>query len=165
MSTYNRGELLADAVRSILAQQHSDTPAFELIVVDNNSTDGTHEVIERFSTLDPRVRYVFEPQRGSSHGRNSGIRAARPPIVAFTDDDVGVKPGGLAGIMLAFGEHPVTDAIGGRVLPIWPVPPPSWLTRDHWMPLALVDYGDAPVAVNANHPICLVTANCSFRRR
>src|SRR5262249_37781684 len=117
MSTYNRGELLADAVRSILAQQHSDTPAFELIVVDNNSTDGTHEVIERFSTLDPRVRYVFEPQRGSSHGRNAGIRAARAPIVAFTDDDVRAQPDWLAAIIRAFDEHPHTDVIGRPGLP------------------------------------------------
>ncbi|HMF93292.1 MAG TPA: glycosyltransferase family 2 protein [Vicinamibacterales bacterium] len=165
MSTYNRGELLADAVRSILAQQHADTPEFELIVVDNNSTDGTREVIERFEALDARVRYVFEPQQGSSYGRNAGIRAARAPLIAFTDDDVRAQPDWLASIVRAFDEHPDADVVGGRVLPIWPATPPQWLTRNHWTPLALVDYGDLPVAVNANHPICLVTANCSFRRR
>ena len=165
MSTYNRGELLADAVRSILAQRHANTPQFELIIVDNNSTDGTREVIERFAAVDARVRYVFEPQQGSSCGRNAGIRAARASLIAFTDDDVRAQPDWLAAIMRAFDEHPDTDVVGGRVLPIWPVTPPGWLTRDHWMPLALVDYGDTPLGVSANHPICLVTANCSFRRR
>lgn len=165
MSTFNRGELLADAVRSILTQQHPETPPFELIVVDNNSTDGTREMVERFAALDSRVRYVFEPQQGSSFGRNAGIRAARAPIVAFTDDDVRAQPDWLAAIVRAFDEHPDADVVGGRVLPIWPSAPPRWLTRDHWMPLALVDYGNAPVVVSADRPICLVTANCSFRRR
>lgn len=165
VSTYNRGDLLADAVRSILAQQDVRTPRFELIVVDNNSTDDTRTVIERFVAVDPRVRYVFEPMQGSSYGRNAGIRTARAPLVAFTDDDVRAEPDWLAAIARAFDEHPDADVVGGRVLPIWPAPPPPWLTRDHWMPLALVDYGDTPRAIDANRPVCLVTANCSFRRR
>jgi len=165
VSTYNRGDLLAGAVRSILAQQDACTPRFELILVDNNSTDDTRTVIERFAAVDSRVRYVFEPMQGSSHGRNAGIRTARAPLVAFTDDDVRAEPGWLAAVARAFDEHPDADVIGGRVLPLWPTTPPSWLTRDHWMPLALVDYGDAPLAIDANRPVCLVTANCSFRRR
>jgi glucosyl-dolichyl phosphate glucuronosyltransferase len=164
-STYNRGALLEGAVRSILAQQDPRTPPFELIVVDNNSSDNTKQIVERFAAADPRVRYVFEPQQGSSHGRNAGIRAARAPIIAFTDDDVRVEPDWLAAIARAFAEHPEADVAGGRVLPLWPAPPPAWLTRDHWMPLALVDYGEAPVAIDADRPVCLVTANCAFRRR
>jgi len=165
MSTFNRGALLSGAMRSILAQQDVGTPPFELIVVDNNSTDSTRAVIEECAATDPRVRYVFEPQQGSSHGRNAGIRAARAPIIAFTDDDVRAEPDWLAAIARAFAEHPDADVIGGRVLPIWPSPPPAWLTRDHWMPLALVDYGDRPFVVDQGNPICLVTANCAFRRR
>jgi GT2 family glycosyltransferase len=164
MSTYNRGELLGDAVRSILAQHHT-TPPFELIVVDNNSTDHTRAVVAQSAAADARVRYVFEPQQGSSHGRNAGISAACAPLIAFTDDDVRVEPDWIATIARAFDEHPTADVVGGRVLPIWPSPPPDWLTREHWMPLALIDYGDVPFAVDASNPMCLVTANCSFRRR
>lgn len=163
MTTYNRGDLLAGALESVLAQQE-DSPPFELIVVDNNSTDNTREVIERFAKIDRRVRYVFEPQQGSSHGRNAGIHASTAPLVAFTDDDVRADADWVAAIGRAFDEHPEADVVGGRVLPIWPSPPPAWLTREHWMPLALIDYGDVPLAVDPNRPRCMVTANCSFRR-
>ena len=163
MSTYNRGEMLEDAIRGVLAQQDA-TPPFELIVVDNNSTDRTREIIERFADADPRVRYLFEAAQGLSHARNAGIRCARAPLIAFTDDDVRAQPQWVASIVRAFDEHPEVDMAGGRVLPLWPAPPPDWLTRDHWAPLALVDYGEAQVAITAANPICLVGANLAFRR-
>jgi len=165
MSTFNRGQLLGAAVESVLAQQHPATPPFELIVVDNNSTDDTRAVIERFAEVDRRVRYVFEPQQGSSYGRNAGIREARAPLIAFTDDDVRADSDWLAAVRRAFDEHPDAAVVGGRVLPMWPSPPPGWLTREHWMPLALVDYGDSPVRIDRGKPLCLVSANCAFRRR
>jgi glycosyltransferase involved in cell wall biosynthesis len=164
MSTYNRGEVLHDAVRSVLAQRPAITPAFELIVVDNNSTDSTPEIVRRFASVDGRVRYLFEPRQGLSYARNAGIREARAQLIAFTDDDVRAEPDWVEAILRAFREHPEADMVGGRVLPVWPAPPPVWLTRDHWTPLALVDYGEAPAAVTADHPICLVGANLAFRR-
>jgi len=164
ISTYNRGALLENAVRSVLAQDEASAPSFELIVVDNNSTDETAELIRRVAELDGRVRYVFEPQQGSSYGRNAGIREARAPLIAFTDDDVLAEPDWLASIVRAFDEHSGTDVVGGRVLPVWPSPPPAWLTRDHWTPLALIDYGERSIEVDAACPICLVSANLSFRR-
>jgi glycosyltransferase involved in cell wall biosynthesis len=164
MSTYNRGELLHDAVRSVLAQRIAITPAFELIVVDNNSTDSTPGIVQRFAAVDGRVRYLFEPHQGLSCARNAGIREARAPLIAFTDDDVRAEPDWVAAIVRAFGEYPEADMVGGRVLPVWPAQPPMWLTRDHWAPLALADYGETPVAVTPEHQICLVGANLSFRR-
>jgi len=164
MSTYNRGELLRDALHSVLAQHVGSTPPFELIVVDNNSPDNTREIIERLAGLDARVRYVFEPQQGASYARNAGIREARAPLIAFIDDDVRAEPDWVANIVRAFSDHPEADVVGGRVLPVWPGTAPVWLTRDHWSPLALVDYSDTPVAINPEHPICLVSANLSVRR-
>jgi glycosyltransferase involved in cell wall biosynthesis len=132
--------------------------------VDNNSTDATREVVERFAAADVRVRYLFEPQQGLSHARNAGIRAARAPFIAFTDDDVRAEPDWVAGIVRAFREHPEADAVGGRVLPVWPAEPPQWLTRDHWTPLAILDRGEAAITVTLDNPICLVGANLSVRR-
>jgi glycosyltransferase involved in cell wall biosynthesis len=164
MSTYNRGELLDNAVRSVLAQHAGITPPFELIVVDNNSTDTTRAIVERFAGVDERVRYLFESQQGLSYARNAGIREAHAPFIAFTDDDVRAEPDWVAAIVRAFREHPEADMVGGRVLPVWPAAPPVWLTRDHWAPLALADYAEAPVAVTAEHPICLMGANLAVRR-
>ena len=164
MSTYNRGSLLGDAVRSVLAQDGATTPPFELLVVDNNSTDDTPAIARQFERVDSRVRYVREPRQGLSYARNAGIAHARAPLVAFTDDDVRADGGWVAAIVRAFDEHPEADVVGGRVLPRWAAPPPDWLTRDHWTPLALADYGDTAVAVTTENPICLVGANFAFRR-
>jgi glycosyltransferase involved in cell wall biosynthesis len=164
MSTYNRGNLLVDAIASVLAQHDAITPPFELLVVDNNSTDGTRAVVERFAAADGRVRYLFEAKQGLSHARNAGIAAARASLVAFTDDDVRADGDWVAAIVRAFREHPAADMVGGRVLPAFPSDPPAWLTTDHWAPLALVDHGDRPIVIDSTRPICLVGANLAFRR-
>src|SRR3954447_26920581 len=88
LSTYTRGPLLESALRSVLAQQQPAAPAFELIVVDNNSTDGTSEIVERVAAQDGGVRYVFVARQGLSHARNAAIVQAQGEFVAFTDDDV-----------------------------------------------------------------------------
>jgi glycosyltransferase involved in cell wall biosynthesis len=163
MSTYNRGALLGDAVRSVLAQ-HDRTFPFELIVVDNKSTDGTRDIVSLLAAGDSRVRYAFEARQGLSYARNTGVAEARAPVIAFTDDDVRVDPNWVAAIVRGFDAHPESEFLGGRVLPIWPASPPAWLTRDQWAPLALVDHGDDPIAITAEHPICLIGANVAFRR-
>jgi len=89
LSTYNRAHVLPRALDSLLDQDH-DHARYEVIAVDNNSTDGTREHIESFSTRASNLRYVFEAKQGLSHARNAGILAARAPLIAFTDDDVRV---------------------------------------------------------------------------
>lgn len=164
MSTYNRAAMLPAALDALLVQA-GDVP-YEIIVVDNNSSDHTAALVQRYVGHQPaRVRYVFEPAQGLSHGRNAGIRAARGGIIAFTDDDVEVAPDWIAQLQQAFDRHPDAAYIGGRVLPRWKAPPPKWLTDAHWSPLALQDYGDEPFRVSAAWPICLVGANLAFRRQ
>ena len=98
-----------------------------------------------------------------SYARNAGIGEARAEIIAFADDDVRVAKDWVAQIKRAFDLHTEIDCIGGKVLPEWKSAPPRWLTRDHWMPLALQDYGDEPVSINAGNKLCLVSANLAFR--
>jgi glycosyltransferase involved in cell wall biosynthesis len=164
VSTYNRSEMLGGALDSVLRQE-SRGVSYEVIVADNNSTDGTREVVESYKTeWGERLRYVFEPRQGVSYARNAGIAEARGEIIAFADDDVRVSKDWVARIKAAFDEHPEIDCVGGKVLPHWNSEPPRWLTRDHWMPLALLDYGEEPVSINAGNPLCLVSANLAFRR-
>jgi len=162
LCTYNRADLLSGAVRSLLAQGVS-TPRFELLVVDNNSTDRTRELVGEFAQLDARVRYIFEPQQGLSYARNAGIHEARAPLIAFFDDDLLAPPDWVSAIIHAFREYPAVDIVGGRLLPRWPHQPPFWLTSDHWAPLALADHGDQPIIVTAERPIALVGAGACRR--
>jgi glucosyl-dolichyl phosphate glucuronosyltransferase len=164
ISTYNRCDTLEGALQSVLGQD-AGLVTYEIIVVDNNSTDRTREVVDAVSARGHgHLRYLFEGRQGLSHARNAGIAQARAPIIAFTDDDVRVASDWVVNIKRAFDAHPEVDYVGGRVLPRWPTAPPTWLTRDHWSPMALSDYGDAPMYVNAEAPVCLVGANLAFRR-
>jgi GT2 family glycosyltransferase len=167
LSTYNRGELLVDAVRSLIALDPA-SPPHEIIIVDNNSRDNTRGVVE---SLIPesggRLRYLFEGKQGLSHARNAGVAASRGRIVAFTDDDVRASPDWLIALGRAFDEHPDADYAGGRVLPMWPLNPPEWLIDWFWSPLALVDYGPEGRYVSADDRdayITLVGANLAVRR-
>lgn len=158
--TYNRAARLRTALRALVAQRDPATP-FEIIVVDNNSTDETAPVVHSYGE---RVRYVFERRQGLSHARNAAIDAATGDTVAFIDDDVEVTPGWTGVLVQAFASHPGVDCVGGRVLPRFQAPPPSWLTRAHWAPLALQDHGEMPLTFDLVRPTCLIGANVAFRR-
>ena len=164
ITTYNRSEMLAKALEPLLCQNAGGV-RYEVIIVDNNSTDNTRATVEAFIAKGhTNLRYVFESRQGIAHGRNAGIAAARGDIIAFTDDDVVVTNNWIAVIKRSFAENPDVEFIGGKILPDWTEPPPHWLTVDHWWPLALLDRGDNRFHVNASNPLCLPTANASFRR-
>ncbi len=164
LSTYNRGALLVDAVRSLLALDPA-SPPHEIIVVDNNSRDHTREVVQ---SLIPesggRLRYVFEGKQGLSNARNAGVAASRGRIVAFTDDDVRANPDWLIALGRAFDAHPDAAYGGGKVLPMWPSDPPAWLTDWFWSPLALSDYGPEGRYVDRHDYVTIVGANLAVRR-
>jgi glycosyltransferase involved in cell wall biosynthesis len=163
MTTFNRCTLLRQALKNLLNQD--SRPHYEVIIVDNNSTDQTRQTIESFIQRGySHLRYIFEPRQGISCGRNTGVTHARAPIIAFTDDDVRVATNWLVKIKTTFDEHPEVDFVGGKILPSWPHEPPSWLSEDHWWPLALLDAGNDSFYVTATNPMVLPTANAAFRR-
>ena len=160
--TYNRAELLRLALDSLL-QQSPPNLTCEVIVVDNNSTPETRALVDEIAQRDARVRYIREPRQGNAYARNTGVAHARAPIVAFLDDDVTVRNHWLEIIQRTFKE---TSAgfIGGKVLPRWEEPPPSWLGVANWAPIAALDYGDSPFEITADNPLCLLTANIAFKK-
>jgi glycosyltransferase involved in cell wall biosynthesis len=164
IATYNRASMLPEALESILGQEASGV-RYEIIVVDNNSPDNTREVVESYIKRGhSNLRYLFEGKQGVAHARNTAIAEAKAPVLAFTDDDVRARPDWVASIVRSMDEHPEAACIGGKVLPRWPVEPPSWLTWENWSPLALTDYGEKSFYTNNEYQRCLVTANLSIRR-
>jgi GT2 family glycosyltransferase len=164
ITTYNRAAVLPTALEGVLRQESSGI-RYEIVVVDNNSKDATKAKVASLQERYPQLlRYHFEPRQGIAYGRNAGILASRAPIIAFTDDDVKVSPDWVTTLKRLLDEHPEVACVGGRVLP-GPSPPfPSWLTREHWAPLALFDYGEAPFYVTAARRLCLGAGNIAFRR-
>ena len=164
VSTYNRAATLRGALASLLALG-PESPSHEIVIVDNNSTDDTRAVVESMAQeRGGRLRYVFEPKQGVSHGRNAGAAAARGAVLAFTDDDVRPAPGWLAAIARVFADRPDVAYAGGPVRPIWPAEPPAWLTDWFWSPLALIDYGPDGYEVQREPFRCFVAANLAVRK-
>lgn len=144
LCTYNRCGDLPKALNSVIASILPHSTEWEVLVVDNNSTDHTQQVVVDFSRRHPgRVRYLFEPRPGKSNALNTGIREAGGDILAFMDDDVCVDSMWLQN--LTANLHNCTWAgAGGRILPEWNCPPPPWLPRkDRYglAPLAMFDLG------------------------
>ncbi len=141
--THNRASLLDDALAS-LAHQTLAPKQYEVIVVDNASSDHTRVVAEKWIVQCANVRYFFEPQIGLSHARNRGVAETQAPIVAYMDDDCIAEPNWLAGLVEGFRSNPNAACIGGRVHLNWAGGTrPDWIPRDVLPVFASVDHGDA----------------------
>jgi glycosyltransferase involved in cell wall biosynthesis len=140
---------------------------WEVVIVDNNSSDDTRAVVERARPAFPvTLTYVFEATQGKSAALNTGIRAARGSIIVMTDDDVRVEPDWLERCGEGF-ERFGGDYVGGKVLPMWEQQPPSWLPSrqgQHWAVLALLDFGPKPLEVGRNGVRWPLGANLAVRR-
>src|SRR3982751_6888800 len=162
IATYNRAGDLAETLRSLAGLRPSG--AWEVIVVDNNSTDHTQAIVEGAAAAFPvPLRYVFEPEQGRSPALNAGIRRAQGEIVVTTDDDVRVEADWLDRAAEAI-ERLQCDYVGGRVLPIWGGPRPAWLPNHggkYWAVIALLDYGAEPIEFGTRVPLGV---NMAFRR-
>ena len=169
LCTYNRAPLLSETLQAILNIRVGDF-GVEVIVVDNNSSDRTREVVEDAARHAPfPVVYAFERRQGKSFALNRGLHLARGEVIAHTDDDVWPVEDWLVRCVEAFRTRDITFAFG-KVLPRWAAaPPPELLTRqahEIWGPLALVDYGDEPVDYSPGVPgqRLPIGANLAFRR-
>ena len=113
VATRDRASVIPDAVRTILGSDHT---GFELVVVDQSGGSLTETALGPFMT-DPRLRYLRSVTTGKSVGLNAGIRAARAPLVAMTDDDCRVPPDWLRQIETAFAVDGRIGLVFGNVLP------------------------------------------------
>ncbi|MDN2568533.1 glycosyltransferase, partial [Aquibium sp. A9E412] len=143
VATYDRYDVLPDAIRSLLGQDAP--PGFlEIIVVDNSPDQAFAARVAARYADDKAVHYILEPRPGLSNARNVGTEAARADIVAFVDDDAIVAPDWARRIVEAFAAYPGKAAIvGGRILPRWVTPQPSWLPDKLTSYLSIVDWGGA----------------------
>jgi glycosyltransferase involved in cell wall biosynthesis len=151
IATYNRSRLLDETLSCLATMPVSPNLTWEVIVIDNNSTDDTRATVQRHEQTFPvALRYLSERQQGRSSALNAGIALARGHVLAFTDDDVRVQAGWLDAACGALrAGSPTADYAGGPVRPIWEVPPPEWLdlTRgDLWGTIAIQDHGPQVVS-------------------
>ncbi|MDB9345460.1 glycosyltransferase family 2 protein [Nodularia spumigena CS-586/05] len=144
--THNRDTYLGAAIDSLLAQDFS--AEFEVVVVDNGSSDRTREVVEQ-RLGNPRVKYVFEPTIGLSVARNTGARVASGAILAYLDDDAVASVSWLQVLSAAYEHNSQLAIAGGKVTLLWPpnIEPPHWLSPGLAGNLGAYDLGDRMIYI------------------
>jgi glycosyltransferase involved in cell wall biosynthesis len=141
--TRNRAALLSDLLQTFVSQKGS-TP-YELIVVDNSSTDPTRKTVSDYFAALPNLRYVCEDTVGLSHARNRGWKEASGQYVGFVDDDCRLPNGWIAVAQeIAVTSRP--HAFGGPYYPVYGTRPPAWF-RDRY---ARYWIGDQPRPLKPN---------------
>jgi glycosyltransferase involved in cell wall biosynthesis len=163
--TYNRAEYVSRALRSFLIQE-LDSNDYEIIVVDNNSTDDTRQAVQ--TALKPAEcewRCVTEPNQGLHYARNRGIMEAHGEIIVFGDDDIIANSAWLSSLLREFEYHPATGIAGGRILPIWSQEPEPWVfdygTTDLHSLFAYLNYGEERIVLQDGY---LFGCNFAIRR-
>lgn len=155
--TFNRCAHLGPALKSILAQTYEP---LEIVVVNNNCTDGSSNVIEALATQDSRVRHIKEPQQGLNPARNRGLQEARGEIIAYFDDDE-LAPTWWLNRLWECYEATGADGVGGGYRPLWEAGPDPWLQRSSIFKEMLGVFSWGPQRKPADW---LVGGNCSYRR-
>ena len=159
--THNRADRLALCLASLAAQT---LPAveWELIVIDDGSTDATPAVCAQFSHL-KNLRVIRQPNAGLGASRERGWRASTAPIVAFLDDDAEAPPDWLARILENFSTAaPAAACLGGPARGNWETPPPPWL--DSSLSLWITVWEPFTERRESADEHLFVGANMAFRR-
>jgi glycosyltransferase involved in cell wall biosynthesis len=127
--TRNRAASLARALSSIVTAAEQVGADWEILVVDNGSTDDTAATIASFADALP-IRRIDQPVPGLSNARNAGVAAAQGDYIVWTDDDVMVDRRWLAAWFKAFRDHPGDAVFGGRTEPVFEAPETAWFTAN-----------------------------------
>jgi glycosyltransferase involved in cell wall biosynthesis len=139
--------------------------SYEIVLVNNNSTDNTEQECERFEKDFPKLnfRYFVETSQGLSHARNRGIAESQGDILVFLDDDSFIKPNYLTNLHHNLMNHPEAMAFGGKITPLFESgETPKWLCKWTYSWVSAIDKGDKVVPFKGNsYPI---GANMGFRK-
>jgi glycosyltransferase involved in cell wall biosynthesis len=122
--TFNRSALVAQVLETV-CQQDASPSLYEIIVVDNNSTDDTQAVVSAFQANYPHLRYLLETELGLSHARNKGYREARGEYIAYIDDDCKV-PAEYVTVAQAVIAEARPTIFGGPYFAFYNSPKPAW---------------------------------------
>ena len=162
--TYNRCESVKDTLESFLKINIPKSFDFEILIIDNNSSDQTRVVTESLMPqFAGKLRYLFEGHQGKSYALNCGIKEAKGDILAFTDDDVLVDVDYLREIMNVFDE--CADGIGfigGKISPVWNGEKPEWVYGSLLGALAMLDYGDKSFVLDSSMGLLKIKSNIFF---
>ncbi len=117
LCTYNRANLLSNAIRSVLNQTEQD---WELIIIDDGSNDTTYTIVKQFLRHYPRIVYFYHSNQGLAKARNRGLAIANGNFICFVDSDDELAPRHLEKRLHYMQQHPSVDFIHGGMKLIGP---------------------------------------------
>ncbi len=128
--TYNREKYIYKALESIALQSYP-RDKYEIVLVNNNSTDSTEELCNTFRKNYPDISFTYciEKQQGLSYARNRGIQESRGELLVYVDDDATVFPDYLKAYDFFFDFFPEESVAGGPIIPRYEVAPPKWISH------------------------------------
>ena len=128
--TYNRDKYIGQTLQSVCDQKYPDNN-YEIIVIDNNSTDNTASICKEFRAEYPNknFRYFKEMNQGLSFALNRGIKEAQGEYLIFVDDDETIIPEHLERLDNHLRTYPEAVLCGTPVIPVYEIPEPKWMSR------------------------------------
>ena len=161
--THNREKYIEKSLTSLI-NQTLEKENYEIIVVDNASTDNTRDITTKFLKLHTNIKYINEPVLGLSQSRNTGWQNSEGKYVAYLDDDAVADPDWLKNILSVFrNAKPAPGIVGGKIDPIWESDPPAWLSDQMIRALTVIDWSKEPVVLNNTH-MWLAGANIAYQK-
>lgn len=159
--TYNNAALLDRALTAILKQQIPSNIKWNVLVVNNNCTDETSLVVDKYiqSQKIPYLSTVFESKQGLNYARQCGIENTTGDWIGFIDDDCILDPDWVAEAAKFAFSHPDCGAFGGKVILDWETPPPSYVLK-YGYSFAQQNHG-----MSVTQPDCLVGAGLVINRK
>ncbi len=148
--TYNREKYLQKTL-DFIDLQTLDTNRFEIIIVDNNSSDSTKLIAEDYIKNHSNARYIFESKQGLSYARNTGYKEAKSENLLYLDDDAYLNAEGLENLVDFINSDENLTIVGGRAVIKYPEEKPEWVTKSVVNWLGSYDYGDDIIEVNSEN--------------
>jgi len=153
--SYNRASYISDALTSLYVQS-SGLDDFEVIIVDNNSTDNTKEVYAQWRQTNTNGQFTFisETKQGASFARNTGAAIAKGEWVCFMDDDAVATIDYVKNIIKHIQDHPFIVGFGGRIIPKYIPAEPKWMS--YYVSSLVGNFDYAPTACafeNGKYPL------------
>lgn len=158
--TYNRSDVLPKCLES-LVDQTTTLEFFEVLIIDNNSTDETKKIADDFCEKHTNFKYIFEEKQGLSHARNRATTEAKGEFLAYIDDDAIADREWVKNILDAIKTDSSMVAFGGPIYPWYKSEKPKWFKDE----FGLYSLGDEHLQLNLqNHPFGLSGSNMIFKK-
>lgn len=141
--TYNRAKFIGDCLESLKVQT-LNRDCFEVLVINNNCTDGTDSIVNQFIDSNPNIdiKQILETNQGLSFARNRGIEESKTSLITYVDDDAILPPQFLENVLSIMKKNPQYVGLGGKVIPEFETEAPPWTHPFLNMMVTNIDYGD-----------------------